>query len=824
MLNEAMDQVVLVKGWKKGANWSFPRGKINKDEKDLDCAIREVYEETGYDIQEAGLVPAEDNVKYIDIPMREQHMRLYVFRGVPMETHFEPRTRKEISKIQWYKLSDLPTLKKSKQQPEGYGEDAVKANKFYMVAPFLGHLKRWIAEQRRLDNAKGVQHKRTLSQAPETTDAEEALEPEDEVAQESEIEPAPPGEMDRLLARLRSSQEVSQPRSFPEVVNAQKHVHDPAAELKRMLRVGASSSATPVSSGSEAASSDTLLAILRNSSGPSLRPSGYNGIPPRTPMDQITQNPLEPRSPTHHHRPRAPTLMHQSPPPAFSFSPPHFAHQQHGQSAQRSQMHANGLPVNARNQPRGFQPSPPAFHQQIPRNFQQPQFPATPMHPPGPDQPNQHAPRPYQRTGDPQFAQASQFPGFHAPAIPPASSLPPPKLTPHAMNLLNAFKGASKPSLRQDMNPIRSPPLSTANGVSAKVEVPKPAQPNLTPYSPPPAPNRALPITNVISPGQAEVSGSAPGSVPAVHLSSPKPRNAHQDNLLNLFRSPSAAQPPRPVLANSSATLAPEPVELSAIPSPAHSRQASFISTQPSAKKSDSTTNTTGQTLPSQRSQAAGSTAATITGPLNLPEFGTVRKHTKPVIAQETPPGAQEKPKTSEAPHVTILQRPQSKRGSPARPEQQPTAKSATPTSGSDVPFRPQILRRPDQGKAAPDATTAPSIRQGFDRFDRRESLPTEQKSALLNLFTKAAPDKDAEVSPVLSASDKPSQWKAPVAVDVTARSRLNSIALLRGDAVDGARVSSGRQTPVTPVEHKSFLLGFLDGVVKGEQGRGARR
>src|SRR5277367_282631 len=35
MLNEAMDSAILVKGWKKGANWSFPRGKINKDEDDL---------------------------------------------------------------------------------------------------------------------------------------------------------------------------------------------------------------------------------------------------------------------------------------------------------------------------------------------------------------------------------------------------------------------------------------------------------------------------------------------------------------------------------------------------------------------------------------------------------------------------------------------------------------------------------------------------------------------------------------------------------------------------------------------------------------------
>jgi mRNA-decapping enzyme subunit 2 len=97
MLNEDMDQCVLVKGWKKAAKWSFPRGKINKDEKDLDCAIREVYEETGYDIKEAGLVPDEDKAKFIEMALREQHMRLYVFRGVPLDTHFAPRTRKEIS-------------------------------------------------------------------------------------------------------------------------------------------------------------------------------------------------------------------------------------------------------------------------------------------------------------------------------------------------------------------------------------------------------------------------------------------------------------------------------------------------------------------------------------------------------------------------------------------------------------------------------------------------------------------------------------------------------------------------------------------------------
>ncbi|EJT74378.1 mRNA-decapping enzyme 2 [Gaeumannomyces tritici R3-111a-1] len=151
MLNEAMDSTVLVKGWKKGANWSFPRGKINKDEDDLDCAIREVYEETGFDIKAAGLVPRDDQVKYIEINMREQQLRLYVFRNVPMDTHFEPKTRKEISKIEWYKLSELPAFRKRGANHRDDIAAANNANKFYMVAPFLVPLKKWVVQQKKRD-------------------------------------------------------------------------------------------------------------------------------------------------------------------------------------------------------------------------------------------------------------------------------------------------------------------------------------------------------------------------------------------------------------------------------------------------------------------------------------------------------------------------------------------------------------------------------------------------------------------------------------------------------------------------------------------------
>lgn len=42
-MNRTWDKVVLVKGWKSSSAWGFPKGKINQNEDDRDCAVREVY-------------------------------------------------------------------------------------------------------------------------------------------------------------------------------------------------------------------------------------------------------------------------------------------------------------------------------------------------------------------------------------------------------------------------------------------------------------------------------------------------------------------------------------------------------------------------------------------------------------------------------------------------------------------------------------------------------------------------------------------------------------------------------------------------------------
>lgn len=77
---------------------------------------------------------------YVELVIKEQKIRLYFIPGVEEDTYFETRTRKEISKIDWFKLSDLPTWsrdKKGKNKVQMMVNGQQKQAKFYMVTPFI---------------------------------------------------------------------------------------------------------------------------------------------------------------------------------------------------------------------------------------------------------------------------------------------------------------------------------------------------------------------------------------------------------------------------------------------------------------------------------------------------------------------------------------------------------------------------------------------------------------------------------------------------------------------------------------------------------------
>ncbi|XP_042514492.1 mRNA-decapping enzyme subunit 2-like isoform X2 [Macadamia integrifolia] len=135
ILDESYERCLLVKGWKAGASWSFPRGKKNKDEEDHTCAIREVLEETGFDVSK--LLKIDD---YLEVTFGQQRVRLYIISGVKDDTVFAPMTKKEISEISWHRIDELQPV----------GNDVISRGpnglKLYMVSPFWANLKAWIAK------------------------------------------------------------------------------------------------------------------------------------------------------------------------------------------------------------------------------------------------------------------------------------------------------------------------------------------------------------------------------------------------------------------------------------------------------------------------------------------------------------------------------------------------------------------------------------------------------------------------------------------------------------------------------------------------------
>lgn len=134
LFNSDLTQVVLVRGWSRNAGWGFPKGKINKNEPERECAIREVLEETGFDCRP--YLGGESD--FLEVRVQTQTIRLFVATGVPDDSIFETQTRKEIGKISWFKLNEIP-----------------HNNSFFMVVPFLPLIKNWVKARKKAMRSNG---------------------------------------------------------------------------------------------------------------------------------------------------------------------------------------------------------------------------------------------------------------------------------------------------------------------------------------------------------------------------------------------------------------------------------------------------------------------------------------------------------------------------------------------------------------------------------------------------------------------------------------------------------------------------------------------
>ena len=700
LLDESMEQVVLVKGWKKGASWSFPRGKINKDEKDLDCTIREVWEETGFDIRAAGIIPDEErDVKYIDITMREQHMRMFVFRNVPLDTFFEPQTRKEISKISWYNLRDLPGFAKRGRNDGDNGN----TNKFYMVAPFMNHIKKWVGQQKRMDDAVVQTEEQLVAHG---LDVQHAISEEPELyVQPSEA-------------------------SLPQL--------DRSEELKRLLSIGLSSAPAREQfqqTQPQASQANHLLAMLQGGAR-----APQNGGGPQTPMDQLNAfMPPQPESP-HPRHPRQPPSGYQQPPPQFPLSPQQgqqggmpFPPQAFGQQ-QQGILRQNGAPLHPSQQdfhhqlqnmagmsPGPRYPNPNGFYnnstmQNTP--FQQQQN--MPGMPPGPRYPSQNGSghpsmhnlpaqhpsqqmQPSRQTPIP----GPQMQGQHGaiasgPSAPNASQLPPPRLSAQSVNLLNAFKTGQRPA--QPTSNSTAAPRSGSVHQSALLGL----------FKSSPAPQAAQPSLQDPRSEHALVS-PAPGEIvqrPAALQERRPTLNEITRSLPVNFKSkrPSQHSPALPTQLNAAApqTSQPPPPAVEAVstevsePEQPISRQQRAPVAQP-----QSPANVPKTRLPNVRKEPRETKEIKEPKPRDLQT--STAKHIMQRAGSRQPPGRtqrdkpaspsparQPKSKASEPPvPMTILTRPGSSR-----------VKSGSPASeASKQAFQPQLLKRQD----ASDSNAAPT-------------------------------------------------------------------------------------------------------------------
>ncbi len=122
-------QVLLVQGFWSKSSWGFPKGKVNEGEDPARCAVREVLEETGFDISH--LISVKE---FLETTVNDQLTRLYIIPGVPQETKFIPRTRNEIRALQWFPIADLPNSKKDAMTKVRLG---IGSASFFMVFPFV---------------------------------------------------------------------------------------------------------------------------------------------------------------------------------------------------------------------------------------------------------------------------------------------------------------------------------------------------------------------------------------------------------------------------------------------------------------------------------------------------------------------------------------------------------------------------------------------------------------------------------------------------------------------------------------------------------------
>ncbi|TVY39071.1 mRNA decapping complex subunit [Lachnellula subtilissima] len=803
MLNASMDSVVLVKGWKKGASWSFPRGKIAKDEDDLTCAIREVYEETGFDLDAAGLVPLNRDVKSIQVNMREQQMRLFVFRNVPMETHFEPRTRKEISKIEWWLLSELPAFRKKSQQQQQQKQAVPNSSKFYMVAPFLVPLRKWVIEQKKKDAQRPTSNQYLSA----NMSYDEFLTEEDQGAESA--------------TQMPSYKKPSAPELDTDTLEGA------TAALSRLLKIQPATQGLQADVATQSPSKNSGEALLAL-----LKPVGSNqslpaNAPPHTPLENIVMQPAMPKTP-HHQQPRPPHFSNIPPPPdfpiqsrddSFSHREGNYQNNRHNVAGFQQGHVGRQNPPRPQGNPHSYQSQHLIHPQPLPPHVQRALFTGGAVHSPMVSQSIQQKPPPVHMTVSGPTG-APQFPGPHA-TMGPQTIQQTPKLTSHSLALLNAFK--TRDQAADEVSGSNDLPLQRYTAAPNQASIPAPRA------VPQELPAEGLQPGQMPPPPQIKVQQNVGPLTPTPLAPRQSISATQKSTLLDLFKSPTS-QPASLANLTSATSLpistTPSVVELSAVEP--LSTGASTTSALLNSKRTPDNLASNGAVPVLNPESNLPFRAVSILGrPPNMSDKQSLAaagseldskpksNGKKPMARMNTGPHTVKSPEKPFQPQ--ILKRPQqsSSRAQQSPPAVQPAAsalasqQSAYRLQQSPTAVSPSNFQSSQGSLRMPHSAT--TIQHPVSTFvpppDRRPSQAVEHKQNLLSMFGKA---QAGPISP--PGRDGPSIEPLASTVKASARSRVGSLA----SGGDGTS-RRGSQTPISPAD-KGFLLGYLEAVAKGSR------
>ena len=136
LLNKDYTKCLLVQNYNLPRTWEFPKGKQLPGEEFTDCAIREVQEETGFDIN-----PYLDTSAYIEHIIFDRYNRHYIIAGISEGTAFQPQTRNEIKCVTWFYINDLPRYRNDQRSKRNIN---LSPHLFFKIVPLMKELLEWV--------------------------------------------------------------------------------------------------------------------------------------------------------------------------------------------------------------------------------------------------------------------------------------------------------------------------------------------------------------------------------------------------------------------------------------------------------------------------------------------------------------------------------------------------------------------------------------------------------------------------------------------------------------------------------------------------------